>query len=99
MDLASTDDYVSHSYAKKKKLPWQSVMEEMGGNENFNGTKIYDVPLSTLAGRKFVIPCYEISSVAASQDDSSYVRLCKSFGLNTSQAHRPKMIDLLLLHC
>ena len=48
MDLCSTDDYVTHKYAKKKNLPGEDVdllVEGMGGKETYYRTKLYMVPI------------------------------------------------------
>ena len=44
MDLCLTDDYVTHQYARKHKLPEEDVelvVEGMGGKETFYKTQMY----------------------------------------------------------
>ena len=101
MDLCSTDDYVTHKYARKKHIPGEDVelvVEGMGGKETFYQTKLYMVPI--IVGEvRHEIPCYgmdQISSVAAPPEKESYHKLCSKFKVEPSQMRRPRTIDLLL---
>ena len=83
MDLCSTDDYVTHRYAKKRNFHGEDVellVEGLGGKETFYKTKIYQVPVFDKNGVRIDIPCFgmdEISSVAAPLEKASYSRLCE----------------------
>ena len=102
MDLCSTDDYVTHRYAKKRNFHGEDVellVEGLGGKETFYKTKIYQVPVFDKNGVRIDIPCFgmdEISSVAAPPESASYSRLCKKFGIQPCEVKRPDKIDLLL---
>ena len=101
LDLASTDDYVTHSYAKKKKLLGEDVdliVEGIGGEENCYKTKLYMVPIK-IGEDKFEVPCYgmdKITSVLAPPGSKSYKQLCEKFNLSPAKVRRPNSIDLLL---
>ena len=77
LDLASTDDYVTHSYAKKKGLSGKDIdliIEGMGGKESSYRTKLYLVPIK-IGAEILKIPCYgmdKITSVAGPPDSKSY---------------------------
>ena len=81
MDLASTDDYITHRYAKKIGLHGEDVeliVEGIGGKETFYNSKIYQVPILDKNGVEVVISCYgmeEISSVTPPPEKESYLRL------------------------
>ena len=102
MDLCSTDDYVTHRYAEKKKIHGEDVelvVEGIGGSESYYKTKIYQVPVFDKNGERIDIPCYgmdEISSVASPPETASYERLCEKFGIQSHEVKRPETIDLLL---
>jgi hypothetical protein len=101
MDLCSTDDYVTHKYAKKKNLPGEDVelvVEGMGGKETYYKTKLCMVPIMVQKER-YDIPCYgmdKISSVASPPESTSYKKLCSKFGVMSGQLRRPRSIDLLI---
>ena len=101
MDLASTDDYVTHRYAKKHNIPGEDVqlmVEGMGGKNTFYETKVYMVPIM-VGKEKYEFACYgmdEISTVAPPPERSSYERVCSKFGVNPKQMKRPESIDLLI---
>ena len=62
MDLCSTDDYVTHKYAKKKNLlgeDFDLLVEGMGGKETYYKTKLYMVPI-IVQEERYEIPCYAV---------------------------------------
>ena len=101
LDLASTDDYVTHRYARKNKLHGADVdliIEGMGGEEKFYKTKLYRVPIKH-GDVVYEIPCYgmeKITSVAAPPEIKSYRRLCKKLKVGAAKVRRPNSIDLLI---
>ena len=101
MDLCSTDDYVTHRYAKKHHLSGETVevmVEGMGGKNTHYETKMYMVPIM-VKGQKYEFPCYgmdKISSVASPPKKPSYNNLCSKFDVKPSQMRRPSSIDLLI---
>ena len=102
MDLCSTDDYVTHRYALKKKFPSEEVnliIEGVGGKESRYNTKVYQVPIFDMNGNQYIIPCFgleTISSVTHPSEKGSYRDLCDRFGIKSFQVKRPESIDLLL---
>ena len=99
--LASTDDYVTHRYARKNKLHGDDVdliVEGMGGEEKFYKTKLYRVPIKH-GDEVYEIPCYgmeKMTSVAAPPEIKSYRKLCKKLKVGAAKVRRPNSIDLLI---
>ena len=102
LDLGSTDDYVTHRYAKRKQFPSEDVdliVEGIGGKVSHYKTKVYQVPIFDKEGKQFIIPCFglnKISCVAQPPNKESYKQLCKKFDVSPHQVRRPQSIDLLL---
>ena len=90
MDLCSTDDYVTHRYAKKNHLSGEHVelvVEGMGGKNTYYETKVYMVAIM-IQGKKYEFPCYgmdEISSIAEPPEKDSYYKMCSKFSVKPSQ--------------
>ena len=101
LDLASTDDYVTHRYAKKHNLQGDPVLLTVSGiraSEFQIESKIYQVPI-VIQGQRYEFPCYGldvICSVADPPERESYAKLCKSFEVNPKQVARPRSIDVLI---
>ena len=101
MDLCSTDDYVTHRYARKNNLCGHDVeliVEGMGGNESFVSTKLYKVPIM-VESKCVELLCYgmdKISSVAAPPSLRSYEALCKEFDVHPDEVERPITMDLFI---
>ena len=101
LDLCSTDDYVTHKYAKKHKLHGEQVELSVGGigdNTMNISTMVYMVPIM-VEGKFYEFPCYgldSISSIASPPDKDSYSDLCSQFKVKSSQVKRPASIDLLI---
>ena len=102
MDLCSTDDYVTHRYARRKGFPCEDVdliIEGVGGKQSRYRTKVYQVPIFDKDGKQYIIPCFglnKISSVAPPPKKDSYKGMCEKFGIKPYQVKRPQSIDLLL---
>ena len=101
LDLCSTDDYVTHKYARINKLsgePLELEVEGIGGKKLHLSTKVYKIPI-LFEGKRIKIPCYgldTISSVIAPPDKESYRKLCEKFGVTPNFVRRPNSIDLLI---
>ena len=101
LDLCSTDDYVTHKYAKKNKLcgePVELEVEGIGGNKSYISSKLYIVPI-LVEGKVKEIPCYgleTISSVSLPPVKESYYKMCAKFGVAPNNVKRPSSIDLLI---
>ena len=101
LDLCSTDDYVTHKYAKKMHLEGKNVdllIEGMGGKESRLMTKLYKVPIM-VNGSMQIIPCYGIETITSDvspPEPGSYNTLCQMFNIKTRNVRRPISIDLLL---
>ena len=101
LDLCSTDDYVTHKYARINKLsgePLKLEVEGIGGKKSYVSTKVYRVPI-LVEGKRIEILCYgldTISSVISPPDRESYRKLCEKFGVTPNFVRRPNSIDLLI---
>ena len=101
LDLCSTDDYVTHKYAKMMHLEGKNVdllIEGMGGKESRLMTKLYKVPIM-VNGSVQIIPCYGIDTITSDvspPEPGSYNKLCQMFNIKTRNVRRPTSIDLLL---
>ena len=101
LDLGSTDNYVTHKYAKKHKLHGEEVdleVEGIGGKKSYVQSKVYTVPI-LIKGRAHEIECYGldvISSVTPPPKMGSYAAMCSRFGIKPEEVKRPSKIDLLI---
>ena len=101
LDLCSTDDYVTHKYARRMHLDGEEVellIEGMGGKQTHCSTKLYMVPI-VVAGTENIIPCYGIEKITSDvslPESDSYNRLCQKFNVKPRNVRRPTSIDLLL---
>ena len=101
LDLGSTDNYVTHKYARKHKLQGDIVdldVEGIGGKKSYVQSKVYTVPI-LVKGKVHEIDCYGldvISSVAPPPEKKSYAAMCAKFDVSPEQVKRPSKVDLLI---
>ena len=101
LDLCSTDDYVTHNYAKKHQLHGHQVELLVGGigDKTTNiSTIVYMVPIM-VEGKVYEFPCYDLDSITSRilpPNMESYSDLCSVFKVRSSQVKRPTSIDLLI---
>ena len=85
-DLGSTDNYITHSYAKKQTLEEEPALRRLSGIravESLTWNKIYMVPVF-IDRRKHKISCYGLDTICTPlelPDQESYNRLCRHFGV------------------
>ena len=100
-DLASTDNYVMQSYARKHQLHGEPVLLIVSGiraAETQMETYIYSVPIN-IGGLTHKFPCYgldTICSLAEPPEAVSYGKLCLEFGIHMLEVICPRKIYLLI---
>ena len=101
-DLCSTDHYILNKTAKKLALNGTDVellMEGIKGQEHYETTKLYDVPIVDKQGTKYIIQCYgldKISSRPVPPKKTSYSKLCDRFKVSMKEVEKPNEIQLLV---
>ena len=101
-DLCSTDHYILNKTARKLGLDGVDVellMEGIKGQEHYETTKLYNVPMVDKNGETVIIQCYGLDKIASRPvppKKASYKRLCDKFGVSLNEVLKPDEIQLLI---
>ena len=101
-DTYSTDNYITHKFAKKLGYVGRDRLLSVEGFNKIKTTfetALYTVVLVDLQGNRHEYECYGTDEITSPEDlpnFASYKKLCQRFDVSPNDVKRPKHINLLI---